>query len=495
MPLVPAALAAQGRTTTLDVVLRPVREGGAEVTALEVRATLAGPAALGTGAPFSVRAPITYASIRGIADAIENLLLRDAAGVVPLSQQDDEADPAGFPYYRHWRATRTVQPPIEISYRARVPSTGGGGPQFAAIAHAGGFSGAGSGFLVLPEDPGEARIRVRWDLRDLGAGSIAVATFGEGDFELQDEPAMLMQGYYMAGPLGRYPATGSANGFSATWLGQPRFDPEREMEWTAEAYTYLHGFFRDTTRAPFRVFLRVLPGVTGYAGTALRNSFMLGAPAPGADTLGRAPRETLVHELVHHWAVGLQGSQSANTWFAEGLATHYSRLLTMRAGLDSVGAYGRSLNATARSYYTSAARNLSADSIGRLGFSDEIARRMPYLRGALYFADLDARIRVASAGRRTLDDVLIPLFQRIRGGESVGPSGWLELITQELGASARAQFEAVILRGETIVPASDGFGPCFERRPAKFPGAAAGTIDGYEWVRVSAVPDERCGAW
>ena len=82
---------------------------------------------------------------------------------------------------------------------------------------------------------------------------------------------------------------------------------------------------------------------------------------------------------------------------------------------------------------------------------------------------------------------------------------WVNAVTKEIGPSARAQFEGVILRGETIVPASDAFGPCFERRPAKLTaperggrgGAGSGNpeaapIDGYEWVRVESIPDDRC---
>jgi predicted metalloprotease with PDZ domain len=335
-------------------------------------------------------------------------------------------------------------------------------------------------------------------MSDLNAGSIAVTTFGEGDFALQTSPDALMQGYYMAGPAGRYPESGTVDGFSATWLGRPPFDAQLEMAWTGRAYAYLRTFFRDTTREPFRVFLRVVPGAPRYAGTALRNSFMLGTPVRDTDSLATAPRETLVHELVHHWALGIQGAQGANTWFAEGLATHYARLLTMRAGLDSIASYGRSLNETARNYYTSPARNLTADSIGRLGFSDEAARRVPYLRGALYFADLDARVRAASGRRRTLDDLLIPLFQRIRSGESVDQREWIEIVVRELGGPAREQFEAVILRGETIVPASHAFGPCFERRPAVFrtgEGAAGAEVNGFEWIRIASLPDARCRAW
>jgi hypothetical protein len=497
MVVCPASLAAQRETVSgrFEVLLRPLLGPGANVASIEVRTELRG-SSVPSADRFSVRAPITYASIAGIADAMENLELRDASGVVPLAVENDAANPAGFPYYRHWRAQRAVADPIVLTYRVRVPSTGGGGPQFGVLGHAGGFSAAGSGFLVLPEGVDrDVAVHVSWDLRNLAPGSIAVSNFGHGDFDLQASPDALTQGYYMAGPVGRYPDTGSVDGFSATWLGVPPFDAQQEMAWTGQAYAWLRTFFRDTTREPFRVFVRVLPGVSRYAGTALRNSFMLGTPARDADSASEAPRGTLVHELVHHWALGIEGSQGANTWFAEGLATHYARLLTLRSGLGSVESYGRSLNETARNYYTSPARNLSADSIGRLGFSNEAARRVPYLRGALYFADLDARIRAASGGRRTLDDLLIPLFQRIRNGESVDQNGWVALVVRELGAAAREQFEAVILRGETIVPSSDAFGPCFERRPAVLRSDSGDQVNGFEWFRVASVPDERCLAW
>src|SRR5207248_768763 len=90
-------------------------------------------------------------------------------------------------------------------------------------------------------------IHVRWDLSGLAPGSTALATFGEGDWELRASPDQLMQGYYMAGPLGRYPDRGTIDGFSAVWLGTPPFDPRREMAWTAKCYRYLTRFFRDTT--------------------------------------------------------------------------------------------------------------------------------------------------------------------------------------------------------------------------------------------------------
>jgi len=89
------------------------------------------------------------------------------------------------------------------------------------------------------------------------------------------------------------------------------------------------------------------------------------------------------------------------------------------------------------------------------------------------------------------------LFERRQRGESITHDVWIATVVREAGPRARDDFEGIILRGETtLVPASDAFGPCFERRPLP-----ERTVDGralpasFEWVRVAAVPDVRCGQW
>src|SRR3954468_7657759 len=137
---------------TLNVVLRPVRGGGDNVTDLSVRWELRGRAPHAQG--FSIRTPIVYASVAGIADSIQDLAVRDAKGVVPLRHDDDPVNPGGFPYFRHWRAEREVVPPVIATYRARTRVTAVSEPQFSLQAYGGGVSTAGSGFFALPEDTG-----------------------------------------------------------------------------------------------------------------------------------------------------------------------------------------------------------------------------------------------------------------------------------------------------------------------------------------------------
>ena len=98
-----------------EVVLKPVRERGTDVTAVEVRYELIGD--IGSAETLSVRSPIVYAGRTDMADSVAELVVRDEAGVVDLSAEDDPEDPGGFPYFRHWRADRPVTTPVTVSYR------------------------------------------------------------------------------------------------------------------------------------------------------------------------------------------------------------------------------------------------------------------------------------------------------------------------------------------------------------------------------------------
>lgn len=487
------AAAAGGR---FETVLRPVRDGGAEVTAIEVESVIRAGLA-DDSRPLSLSAPIVYAFVPGIADRVENLVASDVAGEIPLLQEDDPADPSGWPYYRHWRTGRGVSFPVTVRYRSLVrPADGRRGPPFCIRATAGGVSGAGSGFLVLPENVTSTTSAVRWDLADLAPGSRAVASFGDGDFELAGPPEELRQGWYMAGPYDRYPDGGDAGGFSASWLGAYPFDARAEMELAGEAYAWLGEFFAYLDPPPrYRVFMRVVNDPEARStGTALTNSFLHSrGPIKPEDEAGDAPRGTFFHEMIHLWAGAIEGPPARVSWFSEGLTSYYTNLLPMLGGFQTVAEYGEGANEIARNYYTNAARNMSADEIAAIGFREEMTRRLPYQRGALYFADLDAKIRAATQNAENLHSFMRGIFRmREQEGFRFDEDRWIDLVGERLGPSAREEFQDVVINGKTLVPVTDAFGPCFERRPASYTTDAGDKVEGYEWVRVEAIADETC---
>ena len=228
-------------------------------------------------------------------------------------------------------------------------------------------------------------------------------------------------------------------------------------------------------------------------GTALTHSFMLsrGPSAPGDPD--RNPQSTLFHEMIHQWVGGIDAPAGESSWFSEGLTNYYQDVLQLRSGFIDVAEYGDAINDLSEDYFTSKARNWSAEAITKVGFGDEEIRHTPYRRGAMYFHDLDARIRAKSGGKRTLDDLMFPMFLAREKGMRFDTAKWTEMVTAELGPEEQGRFERLILTGtDTLEPRADAFGPCFAREATQFDKDGK-RIAGYRWVRVARVPDRRCG--
>ncbi|HEY2357427.1 MAG TPA: hypothetical protein VGH86_08245, partial [Phenylobacterium sp.] len=100
-------------------------------------------------------------------------------------------------------------------------------------------------------------------------------------------------------------------------------------------------------------------------------------------------------------------------------------------------------------------------------WEDTRIRTLPYDRGAMYFAVLDGRIRRASDGKRSLDDLIIEMVRRRASGGPSDDAAWLDLVTRELGEDGR-KLHAEMLAGGLMLPQSGDFGPCFTRTTAKF---------------------------
>lgn len=496
LPLVLAALLSAGgaQAQVFDSTFKPLTGPDGEVRAIAVRSVLSAvPEAAGA---FQLSAPVVYAGVPGIAERVTDLQVLDAQGPVPLSAADDPAVPGGFPYFRRWTPQRPVSYPVTISYMSQVQPAGSpGGPPFGIRPSGRGVSGAGSGFLVIPEHVKGGRLKVAWDLSEMAAGSTGIASFGEGAVELDGAPARLRQAWYLAGPAGRYPAAGQDHGFSAAWLGRSAFDPAVEAQWSARLYTYLGEQFRYLDPPPpYRVFMRFLETPPVGGATALPGSFMLSGPAEDHDPQAKGPRRTLAHEMIHQWVGGIEAPQGVSSWFSEGLTTYYTALLPKRGGFASVEDYGAEINEIAAGYYGVPARSWSAQAITEVGFGDGDIRHIPYNRGALYFADLDARIRETSGGERRLEDALQPLFEAREAGETFDHAAWTAFVVAELGEAEAKKFEDIILKGELIVPHRHAFGPCFALTPKSYV-AKGETLQGYAFERVPGFSDDICKAW
>lgn len=458
--LLPAAAQAVAATPAplMSVLLKP---GAMDVTrgtgSLQVELRLPERPVAG-GQPL-LALPVVIANTATIADTLTELKATDAKGEVPLTAKTDP--PQGMVVMRHWIAGRAVSGPVVVSYRAPVDNTPpkrGSGPPYSLRTEGGGVSGVGNTFILLPETQAPYRIALKWDLTALGAGATATSSYGEGDVTLDAGPASrLASTVFMAGRLGREPVAVTNEGFSSAWLGTPPFDPHPLMAWTGRLHSWMSGFFEDKSVPPYRVFIRYNP-INAGGGTALTRSFLT---TYGKDTDPESLKSTLSHEMVHTWT-----RSEAGQWYGEGIAVHYQALLPFRAGLMSADAFLDDLNETARRYYSNALNRTPDAEIAPRFWEDTRIRTLPYDRGGMYFAVLDGKIRRASGGQRSVDDLVREMNRRLAAGRPSDESAWVGLLVEAMGEDGRRLHEGM-KAGELMVPEAGDFGPCFTRTTAR----------------------------
>ncbi|KQW68147.1 hypothetical protein ASE17_06725 [Phenylobacterium sp. Root77] len=455
---------AQGAPPTLALTLTPHQTAGA-VDQVGVTLNLQAPNAK-PGEPF-LRLPMVFASVKTQQYEAAQIEVVDAKGAVPLVQKDDAADTANFIYFRRWQVARPTEGDVIVRYKAAASTFRpklGSGPPFDLRPEAGGLNGAGVTFLALPDNSRPYSLSLGWDLSAMPAGSRGAQSLGEGELKLVGPVDLLANTFYMAGPMKSYPETSKGQPFAIYWLGTPPFDVPAVAEWTEKARTAIAAFFGQPDK-PYRVFFRHNP-YPGTGGAGLINSFMSGFgddPAPTVDGM----RHHLAHEIVHNWPGSLDGPNGIVSWYGEGMAEFYSATIPWRAGLISTDDFLAQVNERAQSYYGNPVNTAPAEEIAAKFWSDTRVRKLPYDRGAFYMAIVDAQIRAKSGGQRRLDDITKAMIARREAGQPHDTAAWLELLTKELGPQAKTEFEAM-MAGKLLVPASDAYGPCFQREAAQF---------------------------
>ncbi len=132
----------------------------------------------------------------------------------------------------------------------------------------------------------------------------------------------------------------------------------------------------------------------------------------------------------------------------------------------SADAYLADINKTAARYYTNDLLRLSDAEAAEGYWSDVRKIVIPYDRGAIYFAALNGKIREASGGKRSVDDLIRVVVDRNRRGEATSEADWVELVRQALGEGGVALHRSM-MAGQAIVPDSEAYGTCFRRVAAK----------------------------
>ncbi|MDP3489823.1 MAG: hypothetical protein Q8R71_06770 [Phenylobacterium sp.] len=454
LSLTAAAAAQGGPPPRLDLTLTPRAE------ALDVRMRMAAPALVAGGG--LVRLPLSLVGIPSARYDGDALRAEDDLGLIPLRQEEEPPTPQGT--YRRWLVERATQGDVIISYAApprAVSAATNNGPLFDLRQEAGGFIGAGVGFLAAPVAPGPWSVRLEWDLSQAPAEARGAWTFGDGAVETVLPSQALAFSYYAGGPLGVFPAEGG-EGFHMYWLTEPPFDPAALAEKTQRLYDHMSAFFGDAPGTPYRVFMRANP-YDGVGGTALGRSFMFGynrADNPTVDSL----LGLVSHEVAHTWPA-MAGEHGETAWYSEGMAEFYSLVLSWRAGVTPLEQVVETMNSRADAYYANPHIALTNAQAAEIFWTDPVAQTVPYGRGWMYLLQTDAEIRRASAGAASLDDIVKAVRQAQLAGEPYGVSVWLALVGAQIGVDkAQAQFDAMAA-GTRLLPPADLYTPCLQVVP------------------------------
>jgi predicted metalloprotease with PDZ domain len=245
------------------------------------------------------------------------------------------------------------------------------------------------------------------------------------------------------------------------------------------------------------VFFNVLTETGG--GLEHKNSVMMMATRWATSTRERflSWLSTASHEFFHLWNVKRlrpvelgpfdyeHEVYTRSLWIAEGLTDYYADVILARAGIISTDEYLNSLSGAIAALQSTPGR--LTQPVESASFDAWIKQYRPdensvntaisyYTKGAIAGFLLDARIRQATAGARSLDDVMRLAYQRYSGARGYTPAEFRATVSEVAGVDLSAWFHRVLETTEELdyAPALDWYG--LEFRSARPDPDAGGWI-------------------
>ncbi len=210
-----------------------------------------------------------------------------------------------------------------------------------------------------------------------------------------------------------------------------------------------------------------------YGGLEHPSSVTLGAPS---DALARDPLASLeeaAHEYLHLWNLMRirpagygevdyrMPPATGGLWFSEGLTIYYADALLRRAGLKGAAAPRLShlTSLIARYLSNPGARRFSAEAVSRVAYNASPDALGDYsvsthMQGELIGTLLEFRIRDATNGERSMDDVMRLMLERHSGEHGFTSRDIDRAVADVCGCSVTAFFDAHIRAGSALDVAS-----------------------------------------
>lgn len=388
-------------------------------------------------------------------DQISDLLVQDDNGVVSMSPPEKHPNENAMLF----SATRAVTGKVTVEYIIRAASRDRKAGSYIDMQKSGGgLTGSFISILLFPPFTNNLFVRLDWDL---AAGNTAVSSFGAGNVTSQTTLSYETLQYvqFIVGPLQMYPTPLPDKGFRVAGLG---IDPEKigaALPKYKTVYEYLRKQFGASPDLAFRFFFRSYAEVKFPSGSAVQGngygSFLLCIP-PSEKLVDNDDMLSLVsHEMLHVFMTGINSE-----WYSEGIAEYLSTILPYQGKFYSEEFYLKSINEKAAQYYTNSIRMLPDPTDGKLKFSTANSWTLPYTRGFLYFANLDAKLKIFVKEKKVTVLSLALELERLKKNQKITEMTWTELLEKKAGHWAVEDWKAM-KAGKLITPYPGVFGKKF----------------------------------
>jgi predicted metalloprotease with PDZ domain len=215
---------------------------------------------------------------------------------------------------------------------------------------------------------------------------------------------------------------------------------------------------------PHYDFLNIVTDIDG-GGLEHKNSFLVMTPRFTTRTArGYAGWLSVVaHEYFHNWNVKRlrpielgpfdyeKEVHSKGLWIAEGFTDYYADIIVKRAGLSTRDAYLEALSNQIESVQTTPGRLVTA--VEMASYDAWVKQYRPdentvntsvnyYPKGAVIAFLLDARIRRATSGKRSLDDGMRLAYTRYSGAKGYTLEQFYQTMSETAGTNLREFFRS-----------------------------------------------------
>ncbi len=406
---------------------------------VDVEIRLSGPDVTGISA---LRATRGWAEMNPLT-AVRDLTVTDGGGVIPVLSPNEKP---GFFVLPLSRPAATGD--LVVRYSAR---TGANGSRLSLHRSEGGISAMGHSFVVRPAIAKELPISMKL-IESAGIVALATSLDGRKTGTAED----LASAAYVAGPIKTHV---SADGHRAVVAFGSKIAPEETLKIAQSARAFAMRAFGSQASlldSPLSVFLLGERGIG--------NDHDAAAPPGGVAVwldskrgLDGLAKVVIGHEALHAVFGGLisldVGGRDA-AWFSEGFTTYYARRALFEEGMLD-----------AESFLADVVRM----DVGRAKTANgEDDREVGYALGARYAALLNAMVVEHSKGKRSLNEVIQLLMNRIQDSKRrpIDPlpvATFREIVANEIGVGGEKELWLGLLAGALPDVPDNVFGPCFRR--------------------------------